>query len=617
MSSILVLMILILSCLGYGLLGLRLIGCPHAPSWGEDYGRAFALGMGTLGWLVFWFGISGFLQSWILWLILVPGVLIFVLLHNKLKICSFYEIGKISWMLLIILIFTVSLDLLEALAPPADADTLAYHYALPKQFFKNGVIEFVPIVVDGAIPLLTHMTYILALGLGGETSLTLWSFTTQFFLVLALYGVGRRWLSREWSLVIALVLETSPAVIYGGGSGHMEIRTALYMLIGAIAIAEGTKQKSLSLVILAGLMAGFFMSSKYFGLFAATGIGTVILFQKNFWRTGIIFSSIVFLSGTQWYGWNLYHTGMPVFPTMYNIMGSPISQFWNEALEQAYDGEGLGGHVCVPANLFWFFWYPVATTFNPENCFDSGRIGLGLYLWFLLPGLFFGLWHYRSRFKDSLLFKFSIPAVMYYILWFFIPANQMTRHLLPIFPILLVSTTVVIYHLAIVLKKTWWHVLLKMSATICILIGLGIQSLFMINYLKYHFLQETRDVFYLRNVGRYNLVQWINQNLTKTDRIGNPIRYLNYLLEVPYIYLHNSSYITNARSSTATEKIIRQLKAENISHIINWNPIADILVRNNIFKVLISFDTVTFHSRTLGIPEKSKSIIFRINNEIK
>ena len=192
MISFLVLMILMLSSLGYGLLGLRIISCPHAPSWGEDYGRAFALGMGTLGWLVFWFGISGFLQSWILWGILSPGVLSLWFLRKNLRGFSFKDIGNISWMLLMFLMVTVFLDLLEALAPPADADTLAYHFALPKQFLKNGVIEFVPIAVDGAIPLLTNMTYLLALGLGGETSLTLWSFTTQMFMVIALYGVGRR-----------------------------------------------------------------------------------------------------------------------------------------------------------------------------------------------------------------------------------------------------------------------------------------------------------------------------------------------------------------------------------------------------------------------------------------
>jgi hypothetical protein len=191
----------------------------------------------------------------------------------------------------------------------------------------------------------------------------------------------------------------------------------------------------------------------------------------------------------------------------------------------------------------------------------------------------------------------------------------MTRHLLPIYPIILISATVIIYHLAIEMKQKWGHLLWKMSATICILIGFGIQSLFMTNYVKYHLLQETRDSFYSRNVGSYNVVQWINKNLTSSDRIVNPIRYLNYLIEVPYSYLKNPSKILiDTHSSASSERIIAQLNAKNVSHVINWNSMADTLAQKNIFKVLISFDTEAKHSRTLGISEKSKNKIFRINN---
>ena len=177
MISLLALTVLIIASMGYGFLGLRLIRCPDAPSWAENFGRAYALGVGTLGWIVFWFGITGFIQTWILLSMLLPGILSFWFLRKNFIMPSFSNFGRISGMLVMILMVTVIMDLLEALAPPADADTLAYHFALPKQFLKNGIIEFIPIAVEGAIPLLTHMTYLLALGLGGEISLTLWTFT--------------------------------------------------------------------------------------------------------------------------------------------------------------------------------------------------------------------------------------------------------------------------------------------------------------------------------------------------------------------------------------------------------------------------------------------------------
>ena len=602
MIPILVLTVLIMSSLGYGLLGLRIISCPNSPSWGEDYGRAFALGIGVLGWLVFWFGISGLLQSWILWGILLPGVLSFWYLNKNLKIFSFKDIGKISWVLLMVLILMVFLDLLEALAPPADADTLAYHFALPKQFLKNGVIEFVPIVVDGAIPLLTHMTYILALGLGGETSLTLWSFTTQIFLLIAIYGIGRRWLSREWSLALVLVFETTPAIIYGGGSGHMEVRTAIFMLIGTKAIAEWANQSSFSLVILAGFMAGFFMGSKYFGLYAATGIGTVILMQKNFWRTGMLFSIVVLLSGGQWYGWNWHHTGMPVFPTMYHFMGSPVPPYWSEAFHQTFNQEL--GYVCVPTNPLWLILYPIASTFNPESCFDSGRVGLGPLLWLLLPGVLYGLWYHRRRFKDSMLFKFSIPVTVYYFLWFLIPSNQMTRHLVPVYPVGILFASVVIHHSFHGLNKTFGHLLWKMSVTICILMGLLVQTLFAINYAKYHLTQETRDAFYLRNIGHYNVVQWINENLNASDKVGNPVRYLNYLIEIPYYSLRSTQSLIEKYLPNEKRDVYNQLKKQNITHVI-----CDL---DSNFSNKKYFETNVFSSRTLNKSTKSSCNIVKL-----
>ena len=110
-------------------------------------------------------------------------------------------------------------------------------------------------------------------------------------------------------------------------------------------------------------------------------------------------------------------------------------------------------------------------------------------------------------------------------------------------------------------------------------------------------------------------MQWINRNLNTSDRIANPIRYLNYLIEVPYLYLKSPSQIlTDNHSSASSERIIRQLNTENISHIIDWNPTTDTLLNKNIYKVLISFETVGYLSRTLGIPVDSKSRILRINN---
>jgi hypothetical protein len=616
MTSFLVLVSLVLSCVGNGLLCLRLIRCPNAPSWAENIGRAFALGMGTIGWVVFWFGITGFLQPWYLIGILLPGIIYFLFFCNNFKLVSFPDFKSVSSVLLLLLMASFLMDLIEALSPPADADTLAYHFALPKQFLENGVINFVPIAVDGAIPLLTHMTYLLALELGGERSLTLWTFSTQIFMAISLYGVGRRWLSHKWALASILLFETTPAVIYGGGSGHIEIRTAIFMILGSMAIAESTKCKNPGLIIFAGMMAGFFMGSKYYGIFAATSMGIMVLLQTRKLQPILFFSCSVLICGSQWYGWNWHHSGMPIFPTLYHFFGNPISPFWNDALHQDFHLT-YSSFVCVPANPLWLIWYPLATTFFPESCFDSGRIGLGPFLWMILPGIIYGLWHYRNRFHKTLIFNFTLPSFLYYVLWFLIPSNQMTRHLLPVYPIVMLGGIVVLYYITLEFKTSWCEHLLKASAVVCIFMGFGIHILFSLNYMKYYILQETRDMFYARNIGSYNVVQWINNNLTSSDRIANPTRYLNYLLEVPYIYLNNPKQLQiGAQSIFSSERIIEKLTGKIVTHVIDWSQIVDNMVKKNIYSV-ITFEVITYNSRTLGIPKKSKRNIFLIKNGIK
>ena len=135
------------------------------------------------------------------------------------------------------------------------------------------------------------------------------------------------------------------------------------------------------------------------------------------------------------------------------------------------------------------------------------------------------------------------------------------------------------------------HLLWKISAAICIFLGLGIQSLFTLNYAKYHLTQETRDVFYLRNVGYYNVVKWINKNLNESNRIGNSIRYLNYLIEIPYYSTRSTQSLFSRYPSTESQNIYNELKRLKITHIM-----CDF---DSSFSSKYYFETITFSSRTL------------------
>src|SRR6185436_15685191 len=178
--------------------------------------------------------------------------------------------------------------------------TLAYHFALPKQFLDAGHIAFVPRAGDGAIPMLVHMSYLAALGIGGERALTLWTMLSGWAVAGFLYVICRRYLDRGWSLAAAAVFLTIPAVIYGGGSGQVETRLALFALGGAMAAAEAVRTGQLRYAVLAGLFAGFFAAGKLTGLLFLPALGCVFLLNRRWLALGAAFSAAAIIAGVQW-----------------------------------------------------------------------------------------------------------------------------------------------------------------------------------------------------------------------------------------------------------------------------------------------------------------------------
>ncbi len=208
MTAVGVVFLQALCCLGLGAAILRLFRITDALSPGERLTWAFAVGFGALGWLLFFLGVAGRFSAGPLLILLVTGACGSVLLRGSAapskRVDSPSSFGAADFVLMAGMAIAVGFNLLEGLAPPADADTLAYHFALPKQFLQAGTLEFVPRAVDGAVPLLVQMTYVPVLGLGGEGALTLWTMVSEWAATALVFVVCRRRLDRRWSLATAL-----------------------------------------------------------------------------------------------------------------------------------------------------------------------------------------------------------------------------------------------------------------------------------------------------------------------------------------------------------------------------------------------------------------------------
>jgi 4-amino-4-deoxy-L-arabinose transferase-like glycosyltransferase len=490
---------------------------------------AFALGVGLLGWLAFFLALGGLLAPLQLIALVLPGLagLAFRIPRPAAAGARGFDALVVAGFALLAAI--AALDIIQAMAPPADADTLAYHFALPKQFLAAGHLQFVPRAVDGAAPLLLHMTYLVALGIGGETALNLWVMLLGWAAAWLLYELARGIVGRRWALVLIILFVTTPAVVYGSGSGQLELKLTLFAMVAGLAVAKAVDSGDWRFAGLAGLAVGFFVGAKYTGLLFAASCGLALLMQRRWLLHGAIYGAIVLLVGAQWYLWNAFNTGDPVFPMLYGWLGATHG-YWSPEIAAFLHAQWAPEENPVPRNLFWLIAYPFAATLRAIESWDSGRTGLGPFGLLALPFALLGLWRFRRRVAASRLRSYAAIALAFYVIWFLSGVSQRVRHLLPIYPFFLLCIAVAADRFA---QARGLRAPLYGAVLLTIMIQSGVVAVFNLNYVRHLASGETRDDFLRRNVARFAPVPWLNAHLTKHDRVLVTERQLVYHLDVP------------------------------------------------------------------------------------
>ena len=567
MTAILVTLSMIAASIGLGAATLAPLGVARRSGRAAFVLWSFVCGFGLLGWLVFCLGAAKMLQGLPLAVLLGMGALgLAVAIRVPVRDADGAPqraLDAIEWTVVALIAAAMILDLLEGLSPPADADTLAYHFALPKAFLSEGGLFFVHRAVDGSIPLLIQMTYVPALALGGETALTLWTMVTGWMAPAALYVICRRFIDRRWSLISALILLTTPAVLYGAGSGQIEVRMSLFVLFCVMIIADGWDRFDLGHAIAIGLAAGFLMGSKYTGLLLAASVAPAVLLVERRFRPLLLAAAVGVLAGGQWYLWNWIHTGDPVYPMLFGLVEYRDGVTWDTAHADAVSSM-FASDIAVPDNFLWLFGYPFYAMLSGNDTFEASRTGFGPFLLFIAPIAAIGAWRFRHRIPNSPLISAALIAVVFYLLWFFLGPSQRVRHLLPVYPLLVLCMVAASYRWAAAGQIRP----LALAAAATLVIQFAGQGVFSVNYLRHHVSGESRQTFLERNVSMYALVDWINTNLDPGDRVLIQFRQLIYLIEKPVFFAHPDlePRIDTSRTAMDPSRLFRQMREQQISH---------------------------------------------------
>ncbi len=543
--SVLILFLQVGAAIGFGAMLLRALGLLQRTTPAEQWTMSFIFGMGLIGWFGFWLGVFGLLKPFYLWAMLIAGLAglpLLAMVRPAVPPNRLFHAGLLGLLALVLL-----LDLIEALPPPTDADTIAYHFALAKLFVNTGGLIFIPRAVDGAVPLLLQMTYVPVLALGGETALTLWTMVSGWSLGLCTYVLARRWLDPTMSLLVALATLTLPTVLYGGGSGQIETRTACFVCACAWALMRLRTEpdKIASWAAAAGFAAGFFVGAKYLGLlFGAASAITLIVTRPR--PTAIAaFALASILGGFQWYAWNWHNTGDPLFPLLYRWLPSDPS--WTAAHDAVFQRDFYPSEQAVPQTLAWLFAYPFWATLSPADQIESGRVGFGPLGLFLLPIALLGAWTERRRILTSPLMVMLLLVGLNYLLWWFTSSSQRLRHLLPLMPLLLILLVIPARRLAGSVTALRTPLIAAFGVTLAFQIAL--QSVFTANAIQFLRSGESRQAFLDRvlpdQIPLRDIARLIDPNKSKVMIFDRHIAFyadfpvfLGHVLHAPIVELH-------------------------------------------------------------------------------
>lgn len=561
--SWLVVILMSASCLGWGGGLLRLAGVAEDLAWRDRAAWSFGLGMGVIGWFGFFAALAGRVEPVTFVMICAAGLPGLWGLRRVERPDEPFTAW--TWVLLALAVAVLAGDLIEGLAPPTDADSLAYHFAIPRRILLDHHLVFIPRAVDGAIPLLLQMTYLTALSLGGEQAMTLWCAVSGWGAVVLTYTAGRSVLNRDWALAGALAMATLPAFLYGAGSGQVEARLAAFTVITVMATIRARQESALGWAVIAGLAAGFASGGKYPALVPAFLCGLALLAHRRGLRLALVFTGAALVAGLQWYGWNWWNTGDPLFPVLYGILPYRSGVAWNAAQNAVFREWTTQIEAPLPRGLVDFLLYPLLVTFNPPDVVDSGRTGMGVLPVLLAPFAVIGAWRGRSRPAARVWLTVGLICLGFYGIWFVFGASQRVRHYLPFMPLIIVGLLAAAVGAT---SRPGARRALAVGVAAVLLLQSAGEAVFVRNFVQRLIQGESREAFLRRNVPLAFAVDWANANLPATAKVAVQTRPWLYLLDRPTLFAHPIDQAeVEVRLNNIDERLFwHQLRAHGVTH---------------------------------------------------
>lgn len=215
-------------------------------------------------------------------------------------------------MLWFLLILVSLVNLVGALGPELGFDALWYHLTIPKIYLMWGKIDFIPggLMYYSAMPRLGELLYLGSLvffGKLGEVGPHLINWGAGIGAALLTYKIARKYLSREYSLLAALIFYATPLVGWQSGSAYVDLLRTFFEALALYFFLFGSP-------ILAGMAVGLAVSTKTLALGSLGILGVLGILGKLKIKNLLLLFVPAILISTPWFIWSYLKTGYPFYP---------------------------------------------------------------------------------------------------------------------------------------------------------------------------------------------------------------------------------------------------------------------------------------------------------------
>jgi hypothetical protein len=544
-----------------------------------------SIGLGVLAYGVLALGLVRSLQPWAILLLLtivavwtwreLTDIVTALPSHLAVPFRGWREIGLGERLLSVAggLIFV--LTLLQALTPPWDTDGLMYHLQGPKLFLQAERILLLPDNWQANGPFTVEMLYAIGMAFGSDTYARLMHLTYAVLLVLGTFALGQRLLKSKGGWIAVAILVGNPIFPVWASLAYADMAWALFEFLGLYALILWVQSTRRYWLVLAGVMTGLALGSKYLALGGAAALGLWVLWhcRTRGWQTVlrhcILFGGTALLVGSPWYVKNWLWTGNPVYPVFFGGTGWTMDRVsWHTAYHRGFGaGHSVWDYLLLPWNLY--AQYGQFGTFG-------GSIEIPSLLFSLVP---LYPWARRSRMMDGVawiaLFRFAAWSL----------GSHQTRHLLPIFPVLsLLASSVLVSLMTRPVSRRWGRVLAMglVGGVVTVTLLYSITFFASVQPLAVISGMESKDAFLRRMTGDYSALQFVKANLSPQARVLMMWDARGYYCDDRCLPDAEHSRWTRLVSSMAdASSIAASLRAMGITHLLFSIDDADFILQHD------------------------------------